>query len=282
MAPVTTIDGVVRGPDGKPVGGAKLWLADASARFVGTAASAADGSFRLPRVQAGAYDVFAASPGEVGWCARVPVTIDGRSAARVAIDLRRGAVITGRVVDDGAEIPAHPPFSFFFARIVKSTQNDAPTVVGDVQSPAFTFRGVAPGHYVIKINRETLPSGWTMQSEMVDGQDALDVPFEVRADEPHDVTITISNRSTEIAGTVQDASGQPVVDRTIAIFASDGRYWTPASRRVAVTRPDTNGKYRIRGLPAGDYDIAVVDADLDGLPRRLYSISGGLAPVTSC
>jgi hypothetical protein len=45
---------------------------------------------------------------------------------------------------------------------------------------------------------------------------------------------------------------------TLIAFAADPRYWWKGSRRVQTTRPDTAGRYTIRGLPAGDYILAAV------------------------
>jgi len=35
--------------------------------------------------------------------------------------------------------------------------------------------------------------------------------------------------------------------------------WRPQARQILTTRPDQNGKYQLRGLPAGRYYVAVID-----------------------
>lgn len=270
MDSVTTIAGVVRGADGQPAPKARVRLMRAGDPTwpVSETTAGLDGAFELARVIAGNYEIVASSPPREPHWGRMQVTSDGRTPTRVELDLRPAATVSGRVVLAGRSMPAPPidRFTFFFARAILSGRHDVPDLVGAITSPTFTYRGVPPGHYVITVNRETLPAGWRMQSEIVGGRDALDFPFEVLSDEHHEVVITLSDQTTELAGTIADPRGAPSIDHTICIFASDDRYWTPRSRRIETVRPDTNGRYRVRGLPAGEYVVAVGDADVHGRP----------------
>src|SRR5262249_26336863 len=61
-----------------------------------------------------------------------------------------------------------------------------------------------------------------------------------------------------INGTLTNEQGTPVPDFTVLAFTTDSTLWRPQSRQIATARPDQTGKYRIRGLPAGqDYLVAV-------------------------
>ena len=51
---------------------------------------------------------------------------------------------------------------------------------------------------------------------------------------------------------------------------ADRAYWLPGTRRIASTRPDGKGRYVFRGLPAGDYRIAVTT---DLVARDLQEVS---------
>jgi hypothetical protein len=99
-----------------------------------------------------------------------------------------------------------------------------------------------------------------------DGRDALDFPLEISADEHRTVTITMADRTSEVAGVIADAIGTPSLHHTVIVFAADDRYWTPRSRRIVSVRPDTTGRYRVRGLPAGEYVVALGPPDLFGVP----------------
>ena len=179
----------------------------------------------------------------------------------------------------GRSTPAPPidKFTFWLGGVSQSEWHDVPGVEEVVVSPEFTYRGVRPGHYVITVN--DLPSGWSMQSEMVDGRDALDFPFEITHGERRDVMITLSDQTTEIAGAITDATGAPSFNHTVVIFASDDRFWTPRSRRIQTVRSDTNGRYRVRGLPAGEYVVAIGPPDIEArqppssLLRTLSAVS---------
>jgi hypothetical protein len=280
---VTTVGGVVRNADGQPSGRAHLRLVlphDPEPPALETTA-APDGSFEFTRVPAGDFEIVAYSTqAEAREHGRLPVTIDGRTPIRVGLDLRPGATVSGRVVF--ASRPTPPPaarFTFFLASAFIGMHYDVRGVVGEISSPAFTYRGVPPGRYVITINRESLPPEWRMQSEMVDGRDALDFPFEITADEHRDVLITLSDQRTELSGIVTNAKGAPGVDYTVVVFAADDRFWIPRPRRVETVRPDINGRYRVLDLPAGEYVVALADPDLYGRPpssllKQLRPISG--------
>ena len=83
------------------------------------------------------------------------------------------------------------------------------------------------------------------------------------------VTFAAGVVPTELSGAITDQTGQPAVDYTIVVFSSDQRFWTPGSRRIVTSRPSTDGKYTLRGLPAGDYQIAAL-SDLE--PGMQYDL----------
>jgi len=94
---------------------------------------------------------------------------------------------------------------------------------------------------------------------MVGSTDALDFPFEVGPNaQVAGVTLTFTDRTQELSGTLQDAMGRPTSDFTIIVFPADTAYWVPQSRRIQSARPDTTGKFSIRGLPAGNYRLTAV------------------------
>jgi hypothetical protein len=94
---------------------------------------------------------------------------------------------------------------------------------------------------------------------MANGRDALDFPLEIAPNQDvNGVTLSFTDKSQQLAGTIQDTSGKPTSDYTIIVFPSDKRYWVPQSRRIASTRPSTDGKFTFGSLPAGDYRLTAV------------------------
>jgi hypothetical protein len=153
----------------------------------------------------------------------------------------------------------------------------APAVQSDAGG-RFTIAGVSPGRYTLSATvlapGQTTPdgglgrggrgaqatnSGWTLKSAVVDGLDILDFPVDVGPNQNlSNVLVTFTNRTQELSGTIQDAAGRPTSDFTIIVFATDNRYWLPQSRRIASARPGTDGRFLVRGLPAGDYRLTAV------------------------
>jgi hypothetical protein len=72
------------------------------------------------------------------------------------------------------------------------------------------------------------------------------------------MTLEFTDRPSELSGRLEHASGQPAPDFYIIAFAADRRFWVPLSMRVRQVRPATDGRFSLRGLPAGDYFIAAV------------------------
>jgi hypothetical protein len=131
----------------------------------------------------------------------------------------------------------------------------------------FTITGVAPGRYGLSGSpnqgrgggRGAASTTWALSSAVIDGRDVLDFPLDIA---PHenikDAVVTFTNRMQDLSGRIQDASGRPTADFTIVVFPTDSRYWLPRARRIASTRPGTDGSFIVRDLPAGDYRLTAV------------------------
>ena len=50
----------------------------------------------------------------------------------------------------------------------------------------------------------------------------------------------------------------------LVVFSADRRFWVPRTRRTQQVRPDVNGLFVARDLPAGDYLISAVTDLEDG------------------
>jgi hypothetical protein len=80
----------------------------------------------------------------------------------------------------------------------------------------------------------------------------------VESDKTYSGVLTFTDRTAEIGGTVTTAMGGAASDQTVIIFPEDRTLWVPSSRRIQLVRPDAEGRYTIRSLPAGDYRVAAV------------------------
>jgi len=122
--------------------------------------------------------------------------------------------------------------------------------------------GVAPGSHLL---RAQTPPGWTLKSVVVDGRESVDTPFDVKPSQTvTGVAVVFTDKITEITGTVSDPRGTPVTEYTVLAFPDDQTLWRAQSRQIMTTRPDQNGTFQLRGLPAGQYYLAVVDPSQQG------------------
>jgi hypothetical protein len=116
-------------------------------------------------------------------------------------------------------------------------------------------RGQAPGQ-----PQGQAQAQWTLKSVLVAGQDVTDQPVDLKPGQNVDnVMIVLTDRSTDVSGTVRDNKNAPAGAITVIVFSSDQQYWRSQSRRIQAARTDATGAYRFRGLPAGDYLILAVD-----------------------
>ena len=202
------------------------------------------------------------------------------------LTLQPGMTVSGRV-DDG-QTAARPTPTSRGSRVSLATRGQQTFEMGGMP-PAqvdatghFTITGVAPGRYTI--NASMLPATWGPErpgrgrpgAARPDSARRLDRPVDAgvghgrrprhpglparHRPEP-DVTnavLTFTDKTQELSGTIQDASGRPTSDFTIILFPSDSRYWLPQSRRIASARPGTDGRFTIRGMPPGDYRLTAV------------------------
>jgi hypothetical protein len=117
---------------------------------------------------------------------------------------------------------------------------------------SFTLRGLAGGR---TIRLGNAPIGWMLKAVRLNGQDITDSGAEFKAGEAvSGLEIVLTNRLTSIAGTVTTGKGEPVKDFTVVVFAEDETRWVvPQTRWVTGVRPDQDGRFQVRNLPAGSY-----------------------------
>ena len=121
----------------------------------------------------------------------------------------------------------------------------------------FELRGLSGKLLVRPVS---LPAGWSLKAVEYNGQDVTDTPIEFKsAEEAVGVRILLTSQTTEIAGSVTSERGQPEKDYTVVVFAEDNAKWGPLSRFISVGRPDQDGRFEVKDLPAGDYLAIALD-----------------------
>jgi hypothetical protein len=191
--------------------------------------------------------------------AAVPVTVAGEDMTDVTVVLAPGATLTGTVSFQTTQSTVPPDVTQ--VRIMTQPA-DAATFGANLNSRVekdghFTLDGIPIGPYWIRANA---PRGWALQSVIVDGQETIDTPLEVRSGQRiSGATLYFSDRVSQVNGTVTDQQGLPVTEYTVLAFPADSALWRPQARQIMTARPDQNGSFQLRGLPAGEYFLATID-----------------------
>ena len=216
--------------------------------------------------------------------AQEEIVVEGRDVDGLALRLQPGMKVSGRIVFDGAAPPAAAEVTRSRVMIANipdrvgmadlANMMSALSLTSIKEDGTFEAGGLAPNPYRVQMMAPGLtipglvasasqgasptapPPAWTTKSVMLAGRDVADAAFDVRAGQDiSGVVITMTDRISEIAGRVIDGAGRPSPGYPIVVFSTDRRYWTFGSRRIQQSRPASDGRYRISGLPAGEYYV---------------------------
>jgi protocatechuate 3,4-dioxygenase beta subunit len=209
-------------------------------------------------VQVGDNITLRSAPGDVSttFWAEQEVIVQGQDL-EVGLSLRPSRTISGVVVSEMSGASGSQPRQ---AQLTLAPNSNPGIGGSQLQSQIdgngrFTFSGVVPGKYVLRVNPGT------MKSSVIEGEDTLDIPFEFAGDRDiTDAVVTVMDQSKRptLWGVVADAGGKAVGDVTVVIASTDERFWLPGNRRIATMRTDPWGRYRTENLPAGAYYVATV------------------------
>jgi hypothetical protein len=221
------------------------------------------------------------------------VMVNGQDVSGISLNLQPGGTLSGRVAFDSAS--ATPPADLTPIRIGlsipggTSTSTQGTTTVGNgamqvnpvAVSADGTFQviSIGPGSYVLNcLLPPDLLKTWKLRSAMLDGRDLLDVPIEGPDINWRGVTVTLSDKRTEIAGTLQVGAGQTASDYYVVAFSTDRTTWRVGARRSMSTKPGTDGRFVFTDLPAGEYYLAAL-TDLDPIDWQTPAFLEQIVPA---
>jgi hypothetical protein len=294
--PAADVTGFVVAPDATALPPLFVeWLAPADAAGPGPNSDRVrtepSGAFALPGVTAGprvirtsllgraAGQSEPARPDLYGWA---EVIVSGRAVA-TSFTLRPAATISGRYALAGPPPPAEALAAGpdLVARAGPFADVAARRMARESSAAGFRYTGVAPGEY--SFAWPSLPAPWSLVSAELDGRDLADGGLTIEAGTIIDtIVITLSDRSTTIAGTVTGSRAVAAYERPIVVFPANRVLRTPGSRRIRVAPTDVDGRYQIAGLPPGRYLVTAATLDFDPRvePARLTSLEIGARAVT--
>jgi hypothetical protein len=280
--PTSRLAAAIVGPDGAPAGARVTLTRRSQVRSLNTSqvAPGSNGSFTAASLSPGLYALLAeaaARDGQPPLWAMMDIVVSGGEPIAVTLTLQPALVVTGRVVFEGTTLQPPADLSRVSVRLAGAGPIRPGTVAIVDAAGAVSISGVIPGPYTAG---GSVPAGaapaapggaaWSVRSVVLDGRDVTDRTFDLSAGGASGLTLTFTDRVSELSGTLTGPSGAPATDYFIIAIPADRAYWIPQSRRIVSTRPDGSGRYVFRGLPAGDYRLAVTT---DLVPRDLQTVS---------
>lgn len=248
-----------------------------------------DGSFEIPRLAPGTYQVTARhlQQGGIEYWGTAEVEVSGGDVDGVAIAMRPGAIVRGRVLTedgqpvgvpvmvslnpaDGGRAPLPRPartysdgsfrlegaFGIQHVRVVEAR------MIPGAEAPGINVRALQE---VTPATRQL--TTWWVRSIMLDGRDVTDEPVafaggEVRLD------ITMTNRAASVRGTVSWNRTRGGRRPAVVVFVDDDTLWGRPSRRIGASEVDEAGRFDVRGMAAGDRYLAIA---VEGAARAVIA-----------
>jgi len=262
---VSRISGSAVDSGGRPMMGMVFAVPRGDSAFMGIGQPAQikpDGSFVVGGLTPGRYVLqVRGMSGPDGEVAYAEVTVSGDDITGLRLTASRPSVVSGRVLVDPAAAQTLRPSSLRLAlqpvvfEMVMMGGGTGPGAVND----DLTFEiKVQPGTFRVALVGQ-MP-GWSIRSVRYRGVDITDSGMEFRPNE--DVTeleVELTNRITDLSGLVTNSKGEAVKDYSVVVFPPDREKWTPNSRYMKTARPDQDGRFKVNGLPPGEYRVIALD-----------------------
>lgn len=222
------------------------------------------GTFRLPNVAPGRYQLQARSGGREGEMARMDLTVGNDDVDGITLVTTPGTIINGTIISDTGEA-----FDFRAQQLQVNGRAASPDAPGFGGGPggarvgddwSFSLRAITDPIVI----RTSAPQGWTLKSVVFNGQDITDTAMEFPAGQSiNGVQIVMTRKIASVSGIVTDARGNPALDATVVVFPANEKLWTYQSRFIRAARPDQDGRYRVAPLPSPEQYLVVAVQGLE-------------------
>jgi Carboxypeptidase regulatory-like domain len=290
LVPFMSVSGVVTTSDGLPAMKFTVWLRGGPATIgytgirsgymttmVASTMTAADGSFSLSRVPAGAYTLTASNglmgrrPGQPLEIGEMPLEVTKTSPTGIKLRTARGATVSGRLVWAGTGAvpwPRDRPWGRLRAAGVGLSYSDLGSIDSEVQPDGtFQFTNL---YGLRRIEGMSLPFNWAIQS--VEGPKEILAGGNLEITPGVDITdlkVVVTNRTSMLMATLVDENDKPLATGSLLLMPTDPADLDPLGWGFRATPGggSNNGVpfWRMEGLLPGSYLAVAIDVE----PYRL-------------
>jgi uncharacterized protein (DUF2141 family) len=272
-----TLTGTILGVDGRPSPTARVMLWPAAPYLPTDQFSAGIGDntsygglvsvslppsakFVIRGLTAGRYALLAMTPlsGEMQWARQTIEMLNDDQ--ELTVNLAAALQLQGRI----ATAQGSTPDAKMLAKVgivLRSVDEDGSSSVAPPRARVnpdgtFTVTGILPGRYSLSV--ADLATPWSATSAIQNGRDILDGALLIERTDVPPLTVTLTDQPSELVGVFSEPSGLPATDYFVVVFDEDPKQWFLRSRRVVAIRPNSDGSFLVRNLPAGRYRVAAV------------------------
>jgi hypothetical protein len=260
------ISGTALDSNGKPLSGGFIMVTQPSGGGFSSGPGGQikpDGSFSLSGVAPGEYTLRAQPMGgfgEVPEYATTHVTVGTEDITGLLLAASKPVKVIGQII-----VPPGATFQPGATRLIASSADpDAmpfgPPTGGKINDDLTFELKLPPGRSIISLVGRTA-GDFVTKAQRLNGVDVMDTGIDVRpGDDITGLEIELTNQQSQLTGGVSNSRGQPAKDYSVVVFARDREKWTlPQTRYVRSAQPDQDGRYKLTGLPAGDYYAIALD-----------------------
>lgn len=240
-----------------------------------SATTQADGSFDLPAVVPGTYVISAGGLQRSKGFAHDIITVSDHDVNGITLAASSGLSIAGRFQFQGS-LPNH-----INGQVILQTENALGQAFPATVNPdgAFVIQNAVPGPYRINVSAN-IP-GVYVQSIYFGDSDVSSGLLDLPPANANALTVVFGSDGGEIHGTVQTASGEPVVNALVTLAPAEDR---PGRFDLfKQTNTDQKGNFQFEGIAPGDYKAFAwenVDANVVRNFDFQQALSGHAASVT--
>jgi hypothetical protein len=287
------VSGTATGSDGKPLTPAMIMVMQSNAGFgsmTGGGQVRPDGTFTVGGLAPGTYTLRAqrmAPSADGPEAAMTTITVTGDDLTDVQLVAAKPSTLTGRIVVDPAAASSLPRPVMIRAFPASVSMIPAPPPPPARMGDDFTFEiKSTPGVMRLMLGGAfgPAPADWSIRSVRVNGVDVTDAGIEFKPNEDiSGVEVELTNKVTTISGMVKTSRGETSKDYTAIMFAQDKQKWIGNGRYQSAGRPDQEGRFKISGLPPGEYYIIAVDRlepGQSGDPDFLEAVRSKATPLS--